>query len=221
MKTPSSDYNGHATCSQPLHFSPLASLHMLTTQLSLINRLHNADDHEAWLAFVEIYYPVIVSSLRVKGLQLADAEDAAQQVLVSVARALAQRPHDPDRAKFRTWLERVTRNAALNALQRVPKDRASGGTDCMLALQELPQSMDDATLLDQEHRKQLMRLAAQSIECEFEVDTWQAFWRTTVLGESIDSVAQALDKQVGSIYAARSRIIRRLRIEIERMQAEH
>jgi RNA polymerase sigma-70 factor (ECF subfamily) len=91
----------------------------------------------------------------------------------------------------------------------------------MLALQELPQSMDDATLLDQEHRKQLMRLAAQSIECEFEVDTWQAFWRTTVLGESIDSVAQALDKQVGSIYAARSRIIRRLRIEIERMQAEH
>ncbi len=192
---------------------------MLTTQLSLINRLRNADDHEAWLAFVEIYYPVIVSSLRVKGLQLADAEDVAQQVLVSVARALAVRPHDPDRAKFRTWLERVTRNAALNAMQRVPKDRASGGTDCLLALHELPQT-GDAELLDQEHRKHLMRLAAQSIECEFEANSWQAFWRTTVLGESIDSVAQSLGKQVGSIYAARSRIIRRLRLEIERLQAE-
>jgi RNA polymerase sigma-70 factor (ECF subfamily) len=193
---------------------------MLTTQLSLINRLHNADDHEAWLAFVEIYYPVIVSSLRVKGLQLADAEDVAQQVLVSVARALAVRPHDPDRAKFRTWLERVTRNAALNAMLRVPKDRASGGTDCLLALHELPQTMDDAGVLDQEHRKQLMRLAAQSIECEFESDSWQAFWRTTVLGESIESVARELGKQVGSIYAARSRIIRRMRLEIQRLQSD-
>ena len=65
-----------------------------------------------------------------------------------------------------------------------------------------------------------MRVAAQSIECEFEVDSWQAFWRTTVLGESIESVAAALGKQVGSIYAFRSRIVRRLRIEIERLQAE-
>lgn len=194
---------------------------MLTTQLSLINRLHNADDHEAWLAFVEIYYPVIVSSLRVKGLQLADSEDVAQQVLVSVARALADRPHDPDRAKFRTWLERVTRNAALNALQRVRKDQAPGGTDCLLALHELPQTDDAAAILDQEHRKQLMRLAAKSIECEFEPSSWQAFWRTTVEGESIDRVAQSLGKQVGSVYAARSRIIRRLRIEIERLQAEN
>ncbi len=193
---------------------------MLTTQMSLIKRLHNADDHEAWLAFVEIYYPVIVSSLRVKGLQMADAEDVAQQVLVSVARALADRPHDPDRAKFRTWLERVTRNAAINALQRVPRDRAAGGTDCLLALKEVPQQLDDAALLDQERRKQLMRLAAQAIECEFEAATWQAFWRTAVLGEAIESVAESLGKQVGSIYAARSRIIRRLRVEIERLQAE-
>ncbi len=193
-------------------------LAMLTTQLSLIHRLRNADDHEAWMAFVEIYYPTIVRSLQIKGLQLADAEDAAQQVLMSVARALKERPHDPDRAKFRSWLEVVTRNTALNALQRVPRDRASGGTDCLEALNKLPQTTDES-LLDQEHRRQLMRLAAQSIESEFEPESWQAFWRTTVLGESIESVAKAQGKQVGSIYAARSRIIRRLRKEIENLSS--
>lgn len=192
---------------------------MLTTQLSLIHRLSNPDDNEAWLAFVAIYYPVIVNSLKAKGLQLADAEDVTQQVLVSVARALSARPHDPDRAKFRTWLERITRNAAINALQRVRKDRPVGGTDGQIAMQELP-SLDDESLLEQEHRRQLMRVAAQAVESEFEPETWQAFWRTAVLGESIEHVASQLGKQAGSIYAARSRVMKRLRKEIEQLQRE-
>ena len=135
-----------------------------------------------------------------------------------MARALKERPHDPDRAKFRSWLEVVTRNTALNALQRVPRDRAAGGTDCFVALNAVPEETDEL-LLDQEHRRQLMRIAAQTIEPEFEPETWQGFWRTTVLGESIESVAMELGKQVGSVYAARSRIIRRLRKEIEDLQS--
>ena len=190
---------------------------MLTTQLSLIHRLQNSEDNESWLTFVAIYYPVIINSLRTKGLANEDAEDAAQQVLASVARALSARPHDPDRAKFRTWLERITRNAAINALQRVPKDRSVGGTDCLLAFHSLP-SNDDESLLEIEHRRQLMRVAAQSIEHEFDPETWQAFWRTAVQDESIEQVAKSLGKQRGSIYAARSRVIRRMRKKVQELQ---
>ncbi len=189
---------------------------MLTTQLSLIHRLRNVDDHEAWQAFVELYYPVIVRSLLRKGLSCGDAEDAAQQVLFSVARSLAKRPYDPNRARFRTWLEQVTRNAALNALQRAPQDRALGGADPGLTLDQLQQP-ENERLLEHEYRKQLFHTAAQAIEGEFEAATWDSFWRTAVLGESIESVANALGKSSGSIYAARSRIIRRLKLEIERM----
>lgn len=189
---------------------------MLTTQLSLIHRLRNVDDHEAWQAFVELYYPVIVRSLLRKGLSCNDAEDAAQQVLFSVARSLAKRPYDPNRARFRTWLEQVTRNAALNALQRAPQDRGLGGEDQCLALDQLQQP-ENERLLEHEYRKQLFHTAAQAIAGEFEATTWESFWRTAVLGESIESVANALGKSAGSIYAARSRIIRRLKSEIECM----
>ncbi len=190
---------------------------MPTTQLSLIHRLRNSGDHEAWSRFVELYYPVIVRSLMRKGLNSNDAEDSAQTVLLSVANALARRAHDPDRARFRTWLERVIRNAAINALQRAPRDRAAGGTEHGLLLQELASS-DDEHLLEFEFQKQLFHQAAQSIEPEFEKDTWQLFWRTAVLDEPIDRVAADLNKQVGSVYAARSRIIRRLRQEIESLR---
>ena len=188
---------------------------MITTRLSLIRRLYDSEDREAWLLFVEIYFPAIYRSLRAKGLQHADAEDAAQQVLWSVSRSLATRPYDPNRAKFRTWLETVIRNAAINAMSRVPKDRGFGGGDSM---DELPASTgNDERLLLHEYRKQLFQLAAEQVRDDFAESTWQAFWRTAVLGQDIELVADELGLQTGSVYAARSRVIKRFRNEIDAM----
>ena len=47
--------------------------------------------------------------------------------------------------------------------------------------------------------------------------TWAAFWRTSVLGHPIDETARELQLSIGSVYAARSRILARLRCEIETM----
>ncbi len=182
---------------------------MLTTRLSLIDRLHDAGDHEAWCDFAQTYLPVIVNSLRAKGLQHADAEDAAQQVLIAVSRSLAQRPHDPDRARFRTWLETVTKNAALTAMARFPKFVATGDSAVHRQLEQHPDS--DGDLWDLEYQKQEFRLAAEQVSQEFAPETWQAFWLTAVDGEPIEQVAKKLNKEVGSIYAARSRVMRRLR----------
>lgn len=190
---------------------------MLTTQLSLLARLTNADDAAAWGTFVEIYQPVIYRSLRAKGLQHADADDVTQQVLVSVARSLANRPHDPNRARFRTWLSRVIRNAAINAMQRADRDRAAGGTAALEAIAVLPgrSAEGDESLFDREQQRQLFHHVAGIIQGEFEPATWQGFWRTMVDGESIETVANDLGKQVGSVYAARSRVVKRMKQEMD------
>ena len=60
-------------------------------------------------------------------MQAADADDVAQVVLASIATAIERREHDPERAKFRTWLHRVADNAILNSLSRERPDRGSGG----------------------------------------------------------------------------------------------
>lgn len=191
---------------------------MLTTQLSLIARLKDPRDDDAWRRFICLYQPTIVRSLRHKGLQHADAEDTAQQVLLSVAKTLARRPHDPDRARFRTWLERVIRNAAINAMQRAAKDKGAGGSTAVRALQSVPGEPADEKTLDDELRRQMFHVAADTVKDEFEPDTWSAFWRTAVLGESIDSVAEDLGKQRGSVYAARSRVMARFRGEVDRIR---
>ena len=50
--------------------------------------------------------------------------------------------------------------------------------------------------------------------------TWQAFELSVVDGMSCDEVAQKLGKPVGTIYAARSRVMRRLRDQIKHMEGD-
>ncbi len=96
------------------------------TRASLLLRIRNADDRDAWDEFSSIYRPAIVSVALQRGLQNADAEDLAQKVLISVARAIANWTPDSQRARFRTWLNRVTTNAVTNAISRRKPDQGSG-----------------------------------------------------------------------------------------------
>jgi len=185
------------------------------TRQSLLARVCCSADQDAWDDFVEIYRPVIYRTARYSGLQPADAEDVIQQVLLSVARALRQRPHDPSRAKFRTWLGRVTRNATLNTLQRTKPDRGSGDSDVQRHLLSISDSSGTEEFIDRELQKERIRRAAEVIKPEFEAQTWQAFWLTAIDGRDINEVALELGKSTGSVYAARSRIIRRLRDEVK------
>ena len=69
--------------------------------------------------------------------------------------------------------------------------------------------------LECEYRRSLFRWAAQRIRSEFAEATWDAFWLTTVDGMCVEEAGRTLGKTVGAIYAARSRVMRRLRDEIE------
>ncbi len=53
------------------------------------------------------------------------------------------------------------------------------------------------------------------IRAEFAETTWQACWRVVVEGQAPPDVARALSLTVNAVYIAKSRVLRRLRDEIE------
>ena len=129
------------------------------TRSSLLIRVRNPADRSAWEDFVEIYRPLIVRLATQMRMQPADAEDVAQQVLLSVAGAVDT--FDPKKAKFRTWLNRVARNAILNALTRCKPDRGSGDSEVVdLLLQQAQSSGPGSALVELEYRRQVFRWAA-------------------------------------------------------------
>lgn len=193
----------------------------LETRASLLLRVRDPADREAWEEFVEIYGPVVHRLARHKGMQPADADDVTQQVLLAVARAVERRGHDPERARFRTWLGRIARNAILNALTRGKPDRGSGDSDLQELLNEFPSpSGPDSDFVRLECRREQFRRAARQIRPEFHPATWRAFWLTTVEGRGCEEVARELGKQIGSIYAARSRVMKRLQEKVDEIEPE-
>lgn len=181
------------------------------TRASLLIRVRDRADRAAWDEFVEIYRPIILRLARTKGMQPADAEDVAQQVLMAVARALEKRAHELERSKFRTWLRRVADNAILNALTRRKPDRGSGEPALQALLnQRACRNGPDSDLLRLEYRREVFRWAARQVRREFQPATWDAFWLTAVADRPIEAVAEELAKSRGAIYAARSRVIRRI-----------
>src|SRR5262245_7524896 len=86
---------------------PGPKIHSPDTRASLLLRLADRTDREAWDQFSQIYTPVAYRLALRSGLQHADAEDLAQQVLASVAKAIGRWEEDPTRARFRTWFHRV------------------------------------------------------------------------------------------------------------------
>ncbi len=185
------------------------------THASLLLRVRDPSDREAWFEFAEIYRPVIVRLARTKGMQDADADDLAQRVLVSIAGAIDRFEPNDKRAKFRTWLKRVSENAILNAITRGAKDVGTGGDVIDSLLEREPASCGpDSDLLRIEYRREVFNWAARRIRDEFEPATWDAFWQTAVEAREVEDVAAELGKNRGSIYAARSRVMRRLKEKI-------
>ena len=98
------------------------------TRESLIIQVKDPENRAAWEQFVAIYRPVIFRTAITRGLQEADAQDLAQQVLLAVASAIGRWERQEDSTRFRHWLRRITRNAIINALSRRPQDQGAGGS---------------------------------------------------------------------------------------------
>jgi RNA polymerase sigma-70 factor (ECF subfamily) len=189
------------------------------TQHSLLARVRSADEHEAWEQFVLLYRPVIYRMARRRGLQDSDAQDLAQTVLMRVAGAIDRwEPSEPG-VRFRHWLRRVAKNAILNAITRAPKDVASGGTTVQDLLNQQPAASPD---LEQELRLESMRerylRAAANVQNDVSPETWRAFQLSVVEQVPCEEVASVVNKSIGTVYAARSRVIRRLREEVQRLE---
>ena len=76
-----------------------------------LERVKNRSDDEAWREFEARYGDLIIGYCRSRGLQLTDAEDIRQTIMLSLATALVGFEYDPKRGRFRYYLGRAVRNA--------------------------------------------------------------------------------------------------------------
>lgn len=189
------------------------------THPSLLVRLRDRSDEQAWCEFTEIYGPLAYQLAKRRGLQEADAQDLVQEVLAPSpgrSRRLTRTLH---RGSFRGWLSRIASNLIINifvAQRRHP--RGSGETDMVRLMEEQPdESCEESALFEQEYRRSLLAWAAERVRPAFSHVAWQAFWQTSVEGKSPKVVAEDLGMSLGTVYQYKSRVVARIRREIEQV----
>jgi RNA polymerase sigma-70 factor (ECF subfamily) len=77
------------------------------TRPSLLLRIRDPEDRRAWAGFSSLYRPVVCQLARHHGMQPAEADDLAQQVLISILVAIDRFDPDRSQATFRTWLKTI------------------------------------------------------------------------------------------------------------------
>jgi RNA polymerase sigma-70 factor (ECF subfamily) len=190
------------------------------TRPSLVLRLRNLEDKQAWAEFVQIYEPLIYRLARTKGLQDADARDLCQEVFRAVSSAIERWDPDPAKGRFRAWLFRIARNLLVNFLasqRRHPP--GTGRTSVHELLEARPAAVDRSAEaeFEAEFKRRAFHWAAQQVQHDFSESTWQAFWKTGVENRPIAEVAAELSLSEGAVYIARSRVLARLRERVEQL----
>ena len=191
------------------------------TRASLLVQLRDGGNHGAWHEFMQLYGPVIYGFARKRGLQDADAADLMQDVLRSVSTSIGRLEYDPNQGAFRGWLFTITRNKIFNFLSaRRIRPRASGDSATHRLLDDQPDANDGSDTWEMEYQRRLASLALDRIKSEFQENTWRAFWLTAVEGTVVADVAKQIGLSPGAIYVARSRVLARLKEEVETMRRQ-
>jgi RNA polymerase sigma-70 factor (ECF subfamily) len=188
------------------------------TRNSLLVRLRDAGDEAAWQTFVKVYAPLVFRYARRRGLQEADAADAAQDVLRAVARSAAKLEYDPRRGTFRGWLFTLAHHKVYDFYERRRREvRGAADSEIAAQLNEVAAPGDEQEW-NAEYQRSLLDWAAQRVRGEFTASTWKAFWQTAVLGHPVKEVCAALGLSPGAVYIAKSRVQARLKKEIEQVE---
>jgi RNA polymerase sigma-70 factor, ECF subfamily len=186
---------------------------MTQTPVSLLERLRQPFDPEAWARFVALYTPLIFAWGRGVGLQESDAADLVQEVFVTLLQVLPTFSYDR-RHSFRRWLRAVTLNKWRNARKLRDNQALQGQAAALDAIAD-----DDAleARWEAEFQAYLVARALEIMRADFHHSSWQACWQVVVAGRPPAEVAAELGLTTGAVYAAKFRVLDRLRQELQGM----
>lgn len=179
---------------------------MHSTSGSLLERLRNPNEHEAWNRFADLYTPLLYYWLRRLGLTENDAADLVQEVFLVLVAKMPMFEYRRD-GNFRGWLHTLT----INKYREVQRRKRLPIVD---GLVDLPDRNSPSQLEETEYRRHIVKQMLHILEDQFPPSTWQYFQAYVVEGQDPQAVAARFKISVGTVYTAKSKVLTRLREEL-------
>lgn len=187
-----------------------------------------ARDPAAWERLVKLYSPLVYFWCQESGLPQSDVHDVFQDVFHALARDINQF-RLIENGTFRGWLRTMARNKVNDHFRRSGRQpRAFGGSEALNYFEQIPTAAERSetseyrsTTLhrgcvqsENEIEQAMLREALSNVRGSFSEQTWKAFWMVVIDGREANDVAQDLGMRPGTVRVAKSRVLKRLRLEI-------
>lgn len=191
------------------------------TRGTLLSRVRDINDAEAWRDFVADYGPLILKWCAKHGLQESDSADVVQDVLTRLITAMQTFEYNPGRGRFRGWLKTVTQNAIADFVESRQRPGEGSGDSIVGRILEAFEAPDSVAELsrafEQQAEIELLREAEARVKLRVKPNTWDA-WRLSIREEmKAPEIAKLLKLGVADVYVARSRVSKMLKEEIARI----
>ena len=175
------------------------------TRVSLLVRLKNVEDDEAWWEFDRCYRELILRYSRHFGLQQADAEDVRQEVMMQLARTMPGFRYDSDRGRFRSYLRQSIKNAATRRIRRPSVGKVELSTSVEPAVGG---DADDAAW-EREWMGHHYRIAMETIRRQFDPRSVEVF-DAILAGREVQEVARQHEMSTQAVHKVKQRVKQRL-----------
>jgi len=188
-----------------------------STRSSLLLRIRDPRDTEAWATFVNVYGPLVYRHCRGRGLHHEDAENVTQEVFARVSQSIRGFEYRPELGRFRDWLGTVTRNEINRFLKK--EVRAVQGNESVEEEGALGRAAarGEDTAWTEEFNAHLLDTALTRSRPHFEEQTWRAFSLVWLERRPAAEVADELKIPIDRVYVAKSRVLERLQQEVQEL----
>ena len=187
------------------------------TRQTLLERLSDRYDENAWSEFIENYRPYIYVVIRRMDIDETDTEDLVQQVLIKLWDKLPEFAYDSNR-RFRSYVATICRNKVHDFIRQrtaeVSRDKQKAEED---ELRFRVSDLDD--IVQKEWELFVSNLALQNIRQSLKQQSVDSFERI-MNGEDAASIAQERGLPTNTIQQQFKRVKDRMIEEIKRLKQE-
>ncbi|MBI3418209.1 MAG: sigma-70 family RNA polymerase sigma factor [Verrucomicrobia bacterium] len=198
---------------------------LIPTRWSLLQRLKDASDEQSWREFFATYRNLIYGVAMKSGLTEAEAEDAVQETVISVARKMPEFKADPAAGSFKNWLLLITRRRIADQFRKrppmaetsAPQPDQTSRTSTVERIPD-PAGIDLDAMWNAEWEKNLVAAAMEKVKRQVSLKQIQIYDLYVVQQWPVKKVTSTLGVNIGQVYLAKHRVSRLLRQEIKRIE---
>ena len=187
------------------------------TRWSLIRRLKEGRDQQAWQEFYDAYGRLIHSVARQSGLSPHEAEEAVQETVTAVFKNLPGFQADPRVGSFKSWLLHLARWRIADQFQKRSWSARPPGEEgfhdlAKEAKPDLEHLVAPGTppleeIWEVEWKRTVLELALEQLKTRVQPRHFQVFYLHVIKGQSTGAVAQALGVSQGHVYLVKCRLL--------------